>query len=334
MKGIYLLCFYNLMVMEAVTAANSRFTFLLKGYPREQANCLSLASKLGEKFQQATGVQVDLVNCTAESKDSFDVQIEYFLDNPVPAVSTWPHATGVYPIGRFTNRKECEDRLAVESLEFQRQIGLFPTFAYCFNSARSDVPFDRKERSWGPKIIAFGKSAIRYRLGVFQLFALPKDPKSMQLRAKLGQALETKHAKFVDLVVQSNGSYADIVVHYYSEKEVLFNMFEDIRSKSYDECEVQRADIEAMFMASPNPPVVSFCGAPLVASSWEHDVLFLNGMPYRKLETFEKFSTFSECRANLQALKTSHAIELKKEIKGGACSYSIDNNLYRALLFL
>ncbi len=321
------------MVTEAVIAANSRFTFFLKGYPKEQTDCLSLASKLGEKFQQATSLQVDLASCTAESKDSFDIQIEYFSENPVPVVSTWPRSTGTYLIGRFTNRKDCEDLLVAEGQEFQLQTGLFPTYAYCFNSARHDVPFDADEKSWGPKIIAFGASAINYRLGGFQLFALPKDPKTLQLRAKLEQALKTKNVKFVDVVVQSHGAYADIVTHYYSEKVVLFNMFEDLRTKSFDECEAQRAEVEAMFAASPNPPVFSFCGAPMVASNWEQDLLFLDQMPYRKLETFEKYKTFSECRANLPALKAKYAAQLKKDIKGGACSASIDDNLYRALLF-
>lgn len=325
------------MVTEAAIAANSRFTFFLKGYPKEQTDCLSLASNLGEKFQHATSLQVDLANCTAESKDSFDIQIEYFSENPVPVVNTWPLATGMYLIGRFTNRKDCEDRLVAEGEEFQRQTGLFPTFAYCFNSARHDVPFDATdasdEKSWGPKIIAFGNSAINYRVGGFQLFALPKDPKALQLRAKLDQALKSQSAKFVDLVVQSHGPYADIVTHYYSEKPLTFNMFEDIRSKSFDECELQRADIDAMFAASANPPVFSFCGAPMVATNWEQNLLFLNGMPYRKLETFEKFKTFSECRTALPGLKSKYATQLKKDIKGGACSTSIDDNLYRALLF-
>jgi len=134
-------------------------------------------------------------------------------------------------------------------------------------------------------------------------------------------------------VVQSHGPYADIITHYYAEQKIVFNLFEDIRTKSFDECEAQRADVEVMFNSSPNPPVFSFCGAPMIASRWEQDILFLNDMSYRRLDTFEKYKTFAECRTALPGLQTKYAAQLKKDVKGAACSNSIKDAQYRALLF-
>ena len=314
----------GLLFISINAAYAGTLTYKLPGFPKIQSDCGALASELGDKFKAATNLEVDIALCTGESADGFNIEITYLAEAPLAVVSSWPRFHSIYSLGRFKTRQDCEARLASDEVEFQRNTLLTPVFSFCSK-------YDSSDKGWSPRIDAFGKPDKNYFVSGFHIYALPKEPASLKLREKLAADLSRKNAFFVDLSVRSSMAYGEVVVHYYANDRLAFEMTDTLRTATEAECASQLSEVEQGFSTSKNPPAVLFCGRPTLGGRWELDMLFIGSVPLRNLESLEVFKDFAACRSALPQLKAKYAANLKKEIPAIACT--LNEGSYKALIY-
>lgn len=315
----------GLWALSATAADLKDFKYRLPGFPKLKADCNLLAGELADKLKAAVKVDVDVALCTKETTDGYDIEIRYRAEAPLPRLSTWPLTVG-YLHGRYTKKEDCQAKLPGDIEIFQTQTGVPAIFAYCRKEGVTD------DRDWGIQIEGFGEAKRDYRMGAFQIFALPKDPAAIKMRDRIQTDLDGKMSKFVDIRVASHGPYADIIVHYYADAQRKFEMYDSLRMQREEECQAQVTEFNTAFVASPIPPAFSYCARTTVGGGWEIDSLFIGGLPYRYVGSQELFKGYADCRAALPGLKTKYATALKKDIKALFCTIN-EEGREQAIIF-
>ena len=324
MRTILFLATFSLASFAAEQA------YKIKKYPAQANGCHETAADLGARFQQATGIAPIRSRCLDEGAKGYQIEITYESEKALPLVSTYGPRGGITPLGRYASREACENAADNELKMFVEETELKPVVSFCTIDG-----VDSEKVIWFPRIDAFGQAKRTPQMGYYHYFAIPKGMTGTQIRDSIFAGLTAKGLRPVAVVFRSRMVYGEAAIHYYGPTREKFLMLEPTRTDTVEQCLGQHQELQAAFVGTANPPLVSYCGNPVIGSS-EMNVLFVGPLTFVLRASAESFKSMAECEAQRPALIAYYKDKLKLPIRLGLCSRptaDAESKGYRVSLF-
>ncbi len=295
-------------------AIAGNFSYLIKNHPAQPKGCHETAADIGARFQQATSIVPTRSRCMEETELGYRIEISYTAEKPVELVSTskaWGSITG---IGRYATIANCQAAMDQEAKIFVEETGLKVALNFCARDGLSGG-----KNVWYPRIDGFGTAKRTPQMSTYHFFGVPKGIDGPTIRERIFAGLRARGIRPVALVFRSHMAYGDAAVHYYGEDRINLELIEATKVATLEQCEAQNLELAAAYVGHANPPLVHYCGLPLIGNEFELNVLFTGKYPEVRSSS-EKFKTFADCEAERSTLVTFYKQTLKLPILLGLCS--------------
>ncbi len=329
----------GLFFISTNIAFGNTYTYALKGHPKENTNCYTLAKSLISYFEAETKVKVLHIECTKETSSGFDFVIEYESNQKLEFTSTDYELTGAYQTGRYHDKETCEKNLPTQINIFQEATKLKPIFSYC----RSHEKFStigpghslniRNAKPWEPIITAVGRSPVKPILGGYLYYSKPINMTDIELFDSLKSAMERNGAILADLVFDDSFILGETSVHYFSSSFKSIHMEQVTRTAKAEQCLSQAEEAKSWLNSINNPPFGIYCAAPQFGQpEFSLNIGFINNASISAKDAIDEFDTFQDCEIHKAEVVQNNAGSSLKLLLGGLCTY--EQNTYKYLVRL
>ncbi len=308
-------------------AFGGEFSYTIRNFGATVYGCHGTAANLAETFETATGIKPVKSRCLSEKADGYTIEITYVADKSLPVVSTSQATGGLSPLGRYASRQACDAAIAEEVDIFKAETRLTPAIVGCSRDGISSEKW-----AWYPRIDAFGDSLKRPQKAGYQFFSVPQGMDGKTLRDKIFASLKARDIRPVALIFRSQMAYGEAALHFYAADRLKLQMFELTRNASLAACQAQDAELDSLFTGDPNPPLVHYCGKPVMGAASELNALFIGDPTVEFRPSTERFKTVGECEAARPTLIQYYQQTLKLPVRGGFCGFDPFARDYRVTL--
>lgn len=293
---------------------NTRFFYLLYGYPKTERNCHIEARELAARFALMTGTTAS-GECKSISDAAYDIAIYYEADQQIPIVTTYEEVTPIDRLHIFKNQSACEQNLSVELQYFKEKTGLEPFLTFC--DVYVTYP---EEQSWAIRIDAFGESKLKpFWTDSFMLGKVD----GMSETAAEDLITSTYRNAGVDVrLTNLRNDYQglrQLAMLYYSDQPL--NIKIKLLASNLDSREQCQAELLQLAGIVPeNAPATTFCADNDHIQTFDVLGVVELGSWFKSRNSVETFKKYSDCAASREELLRLYRDTVGRNVMAGLCS--------------
>jgi len=330
----------GLFFISTAIAFGNTYTYALKGHPKENTNCYTLAKSLINYFEAETKVKVLHIKCTKETASGFDFVIEYESNQKLDFTSTDYETSAGQQTGRYHDKETCEKNLSKQINIFQEATKLKPIFSYCRSHEKFSTTSPRHSlnirnaKPWEPIITAVGRSLVKPILGGYLSCSNPINMTDIELFDSLKSGMERNGAILADLIFDDSFILGETSIHYFSSSFKSIHMEQVTRTPKAEQCLSQAEEAKSWLNSIKNPPFAIYCADPqLGQTKFSLNIGFINNRSISVQDAIDEFDTFQDCEIHKAEVVQNNAGSSLTLLLGGLCTLGQDTNKYLVRLF-
>lgn len=298
------------------------FSVKIRDYPAK-GDCHKVAKEIGQNFEAEGATLVESV-CTNITSETFEFEIIYEAEAPVPKISTWTYHPS-FRQGGWADQASCEQALPGQVKLFEDATELQAYVSFCqFEEFSRNLP-------WGPHIEALGVPEKRPYMRGEYIWDRPLDFEPESFLADF-----EANMRFMGLddigFVKYEGFVGNLVISslVYSAEYLQFSSLEAAQFLEEDHCRAQVKEANLVFRTQTKRPLALYC-APGLRSRFIINVMFSEEY-VRTRTSAESFDSYETCMDQRTPLLDRYRTRSSRPLNGGICTLTDDLKSWKVLM--